>query len=83
MRTVPRALPGLLAAALLLGGCAVPPIPVNYPSPTSTPTDKAVAEACSALGDAVSKAGSDAEHGPPADEHRPQAGTGDRTAAGR
>jgi Flp pilus assembly protein TadB len=57
VRTVPRVLPGVLAAVLLLGGCTVPTMTVSFPTPTRTPTDKAVAEACSALGSAFSKAG--------------------------
>lgn len=57
MHTVPRVLPGVLAAVVLLGGCTAPTVTVSFPTPSTTPTDKAVAAACTALRSAFDKAG--------------------------
>ncbi len=57
MRTVSRVLPGVLAAVVLLGGCTAPSVTISFPTPTRTPTDKAVAEACTAVRTAFNNAG--------------------------
>jgi uncharacterized membrane protein YqiK len=59
MRTLDRIVPASLAALVLLAGCTVPSIPTTGAgsATTSRPTDPAVAEACDALGAAMSKTG--------------------------
>jgi len=57
VHTVPRVLPDVLAAVLLLGGCTAPTVTVSFPTPSKTPTDKAVAAACTALRNAFDDAG--------------------------
>jgi hypothetical protein len=59
VRTLPRVVPALVAAAVLLTGCAVPGLtPAATPSTAGHPTDKAMAAACTAIDAALSKAGS-------------------------